>query len=272
MSTRAGNDRVVELGDLRVAYREAGQGDAVVFVHGLAEDLSTWAPQQQALASRRTFAYDLRGHGGTSAGHGDGSLAQLGGDLVAFLERVSGPAAAVGFSLGGTVVLWAAASRPDLVLQAVVLGTSSVVGRTAAAFYADRIELVRRGDREEIVHALTDDTRAALAGAAVDAPQLAERRLAAIGDGAGYVNAATAMARLRDEPLTPQLADVRCHVDVVGGERDAFCPRKASDILMDALPDATYHEIARVGHLMNADDPAAVTAVLRRTLERKDTR
>jgi pimeloyl-ACP methyl ester carboxylesterase len=61
---------------------------------------------------------------------------------------------------------------------------------------------------------------------------------------------------------------VRCHVEVVGAEHDAFCPRKAADILVDALPDATYHEIPGAGHLMAVDAPDAVTATLIQLLER----
>jgi pimeloyl-ACP methyl ester carboxylesterase len=116
--------------------------------------------------------------------------------------------------------------------------------------------------------ALRDDTAAAIATDGVDVDALAALRHAAIGAGDGYVNAATAMARLRDEPLTERLAAVRCPVQVVGGEHDAFCPRKAADILLDALPDATYDEIAGVGHLMGVDDPEAVTAAIAASLER----
>jgi 3-oxoadipate enol-lactonase len=271
MSTAAGTDRDVAIGDTRVAYTAAGDGPPVVLVHGLAEDRRSWAPQQRDLTAWRTIAYDLRGHGATPLGDGDGSLAQLGGDLVGLLELIGEPASVVGFSLGGTIVLWAAAERPDLVRNAVVFGTSSIVGRAAAAWYAERIALVRTGDRDAIRRALREDTAAAVAGA-VDVDALAERRLEAIGDGAGYMNAAQAMASLHDEPLTPRLAAIECHVDVVGGEHDAFCPRKAADVIVDALPHASYHEIEATGHLMNAEAPEAVTSMLNGTLERTTSR
>lgn len=108
------------IGDIDVSYTEAGpqDADAVVLIHGLAEDGSSWAGTQQALADLHTFAYDLRGHGRSSVGEGDGTLTQLGNDLIAFLEKMTGPAVVVGFSLGGTIALWAAAQRPDLVTGA----------------------------------------------------------------------------------------------------------------------------------------------------------
>ena len=91
-------------------------------------------------------------------------------------------------------------------------------------------------------------------------------RLAAVGDGRGYINAARAMAALHGAPLTPRLADIRTHVDVVAATADTFCPPKASAIITHALADVTYHEIPGAGHLMNVDAPGAVTGVLRTTL------
>lgn len=259
----------VTVGDIDVAYTEAGSGPPVVFVHGLAEDHHSWTRQQRDLAEYSTYAYALRGHGGTTPGESDGTLAQLGEDLIGFLENVSGPAVCVGFSLGGTIVLWAAARRPDLVPHPIVLGTSSVVGRAAAGFYAQRVSLAASGDKDGMYKAMREDTAAAITNSGVDVDAITRDRIAAIGDGAGYINAAQAMASLRETPLTPDLSDIPQHVDVIGADNDTFCPRKASDIILDALRDATYHEVSDAGHLMNVDAPEQITACLRAAIERK---
>lgn len=257
----------VSLGDIDVRYRVAGDGPAVVLVHGLAEDHTSWRRQQDALREFRTHAYDLRGHGGSALGAAEGTPEQLRDDLIAFLAEVSGPAVCVGFSLGGAVVLAAAAERPDLVAGAVVLGTSTVVGRAAASFYAERIGRARSGDRESLAAAMREDTAAALVNPDVDVDEITAGRLAAIGDGAGYANAAAAMATLRERPLTPALPTIRCPVAVIGAEQDTFCPRKAADIVLDGLREGSYHEIPGAGHLMNVDKPEAVTASLLAVLE-----
>lgn len=259
-------DAVVTLRDIDVAYTEAGSGSPVVLVHGLAEDRSTWAVQQRDLDDLHTFAYDLRGHGASTLGDADASLAQLGGDLIAFLEQVTGPATVVGFSLGGTVALWAAAEQPDLVTRTIVLGTSSVVGRAAIGFYADRIARAADTASTEFRTALRDDTAAAITVAHDRLDDVVAARLAAVGDGRGYTNAARAMASLHEAPLTGRLGDVPTPVDVVGATGDTFCPAKAAAIITEALPDVTYHEIPNAGHLMNIDNPDAVTDVLRTAL------
>lgn len=252
-------NRQEHIGDIDVAWTEMGAGPPVVFIHGLAESRHTWAAQQHAIHDHTTFAVDLRGHGDSTVGDGEGTAEQLSADLIRFLETVTGPAVCVGFSLGGTVVLGAAAQRPDLVRRAIVVGTSSVVGRSAAEFFRSRIAMLEHGVGDEFRAALRDDTASAIANTGVDVDAVTAARLAAVGAGVGYVNAARAMARVNEHPLTPLLARISVPVDVVGGELDTFCPRKAADLLMAGLPHARYWEIPGVGHLMNVDDPAGVT-------------
>ena len=257
----------IRLGDIEVGYTERGAGPPAVMVHGLAEDRRSWALAQARLADYRTLAYDLRGHGETGVGEGDGTLDQLAGDLARFLEALTGPAACMGYSLGGTVVLALAAERPDLVTHAVVSGTSSVVGRAAAGFFEERIGLLRN-DRAAFEAALRDDTAAQIVTAGADLDAITRRRVEAVGDGRGYVNAARAMQGLRASPLTPALARIRCPVDVVGGDGDLFCPRRAAEIILAELADGAYHEIADCGHLMTVDQPEAYSVTLRAALER----
>ncbi|MCY4503167.1 MAG: alpha/beta hydrolase, partial [Alphaproteobacteria bacterium] len=218
------------------------------------------------LSDFTTYAYDLRGHGETDLGEAEGTLEQLGGDLIAFLEALTGPADCIGYSLGGTVVLWVAARRPDLVTRATVAGTSTVVGRRAVGFFHDRVETLQ-SDFPAFAGLLKEDTRQQLAVAGDQLEEVAARRLKAVGTGGGYVNAARAMAKLNEEPLTQMLPGITCPVHVIGGEADAFCPRKAADIMMAALRCGTYREVARAGHLMSVDRPDAYAQAIRNALE-----
>ncbi|MGD9734394.1 MAG: alpha/beta fold hydrolase [Solirubrobacterales bacterium] len=261
MSAGAVEERVVALRDVEVLLRESGEGRPLVLVHGLAQDSRMWAAQQRGLPGLRTIACDVRGHGGTTLGEADGTLGQLGEDLVALLELV-GPATCAGFSLGGTVALWAAAERPDLVPDVVLLATSSVVGSAAAGFFAERIETFQRGERAEIEAALRADTEAQLAGANADLEAIVAARIEAVGEGGGYLNGARAMAGIHERPLNPLLERISQPVKVVSGERDGFCPRRAAEIMLEHLPNASFEELPGVGHLLTDEDPGAVTGVL----------
>jgi len=260
-------NRRLRIGDIDVAWTEEGDGPPVVFVHGLAEDRHTWAYQQQHMPGRHTYAYDLRGHGETTVGDADGTAEQLSADLVRFLCMVTGPATCVGFSLGGTVVLGAAAAAPELVTKAIVVGTSSVVGRGAVEFFRTRIDQVESNMLDEFREGMRDDTAAAIANPSIDIDAITAHRLRAVGDGRGYVNAARAMARVNAHPLTDIIRTITMHIDVVGSTLDTFCPRKAADLLLATLPDATYWELDGAAHLMNVDDPAGLTRILDSILE-----
>ena len=155
------------------------------------------------------------------------------------------------------MVLALAAERPDLVTRAVASGTSSVVGRAAAGFFEERIGMLG-SDRAAFEAALRDDTAAQIVTAGADLDAIVRRRIEAVGDGRGYVNAARAMQGLHEAPLTGALGRIRCPVDVIGGDGDRFCPRRAADIILAELADGAYHEIADCGHLMNGGPAGGV--------------
>ena len=125
-----------------------------------------------------------------------------------------------------------------------------------------------RSDRAAFATALRADTAAQIVTPGADLGTIAARRLEAVGDGRGYVNAARAMQALNGAPLTGALARIRCPVDVIGGDCDRFCPRKAADIMLAELADGAYHELADCGHLMTVDQPEAYSSTLRAALER----
>lgn len=257
----------VMLGDISVAYRRMGHGQPVVFVHGLAEDGGSWDPILRRLPQDVTgYAPDLRGHGDTTTGSANGTAAQLADDLGAFLKEVTGPAICVGFSLGGVVVLEAALRHPDLVRKGIVVGTSSKVGRAAATFFQDRIAQVQ-SDMDAFRQGLAADTAAQIVRDHRRAAEIATRRIAAVGSGAGYVNAGRAMIALAAEPMTDRLRAITVPVHIIQGAADAFCPQKAADILREAMPRATYAEIPDAGHLITVDQPELLAAEIARALK-----
>lgn len=256
----------VALGDIEIAFTQSGEGAPVVLIHGLGEDHASWDPVVNRLNNGyRAYTPDLRGHGATTLGDAQGSLSQLGADLLAFLAEVSGPAVCVGFSLGGVIVLEAALQNPSLVRQAVVVGTSSKVGRAAANFFRQRIEQAQ-SDLDAFKASLAQDTAAQIARNRDAVAHTVAARLKAVGDGAGYVNAAQAMVGLAEAPLTERLRGIQVPVSIIQGMDDTFCPPKAAEIMREAMPDAGYFEIPDTGHLMSVDQPdllaQALTAAL----------
>jgi 3-oxoadipate enol-lactonase len=201
-----------------MAWSEWGGGEPLVLVHGLRDDHGAWSAMLPWLAPhRRVFACDLRGHGETSLGSAGGTLAQLAGDLVAFLDAVGLERADLcGFSLGGTIVLRVAIDHPERVGRLVPVATSSRVGRAAVAWYEEQ---------------------------------------ASQAEGAGHANACRAMARLGTEPLDPELHRIQARTLVVAAERDELCPPRAGAIIAAGIPGARLRVVPGAGHHVAQERP-----------------
>src|SRR5258705_13918842 len=101
-----------------VHHEVTGPVDApvVVLSNSLGTTLEMWDRQREALAGYRVVRYDERGHGRSPVPAGPSTIADLGGDLVALLDRLEiERASLVGVSLGGMISLWVAAHHPDRV-------------------------------------------------------------------------------------------------------------------------------------------------------------
>ncbi|WP_326547057.1 alpha/beta hydrolase [Mycolicibacterium sp. ND9-15] len=112
----------------RRAYRVAGSGPAILLIHGIGDNSTTWDTVQSKLAQRFTvIAPDLLGHGKSDKPRADYSVAAYANgmrDLLSVLdtERVT----VVGHSLGGGVAMQFAYQFPQLVDRLILVGAGGV--------------------------------------------------------------------------------------------------------------------------------------------------
>lgn len=112
----------------RRAYRVAGSGPALLLIHGIGDNSSTWDEAQTRLAERFTvIAPDLLGHGKSDKPRADYSVSAYANgmrDLLSFLgiDR----ATIVGHSLGGGVALQFAYQFPQCVERLVLVSSGGV--------------------------------------------------------------------------------------------------------------------------------------------------
>jgi len=111
-----------------VRYRRAGEGEAIVLIHGLAGSSLTWGPVMDKLTEHYdVIAPDLLGHGESAKPMGDYSLGAMASglrDLLAILgvER----ATIVGQSFGGGVAMQLAYQHPELCSRLVLVGSGGL--------------------------------------------------------------------------------------------------------------------------------------------------
>ena len=104
--------------DVTIAYRDEGEGPAVLLLHGHTLDGRVFDGLASALTERgfRTIRPDLRGHGRSSRPPQGYHWSHHCADILAVLDDAEVPrAAVVGFSLGGGVALEMAITVPERV-------------------------------------------------------------------------------------------------------------------------------------------------------------
>ena len=113
-----------------IAFRLEGQGQTVVFLHGIAGDSRTWVEVMRRLAPRyRLLAPDLLGHGDSAKPRGDYSLGAHACSVRDLLQMLGiERATLVGHSLGGGIALQLTYQFPDL-CERMVLVSSGGLGR-----------------------------------------------------------------------------------------------------------------------------------------------
>lgn len=279
--TGAIREAVVDAGGIRTRYLVAGDGPPVVLLHGtsLAIDArATWFRTIPALARRhRVYAPDMIGFGGTDASPDGRQVPRLErcGYVRSFLDALGlDRCALVGHSEGAFVATRLAIETPDLVSVLVIVAsgaTAPAIGTAddrywsaaAAAVYdvaggcASEEGFLRTISRlsvtnpPEYLDILRENYRHARRSGQF------ERLIAAStkGDYAGYV-------RLQEEALFPHLSQIKARIMLIWARADDTVPVARGTKLLELLPGADMHILARAAHMVMIDRTAAFNGLL----------
>jgi pimeloyl-ACP methyl ester carboxylesterase len=117
--------RFLRVNEGTLAYDDAGVGPLVICAPGMGDVRAEYrflAPQLVA-AGYRVVTLDVRGHGETSVGWPDYSVAGIGADILSLARALdAGPATIIGTSMAAGAAVWAAAEEPERVAGLVLIG------------------------------------------------------------------------------------------------------------------------------------------------------
>jgi pimeloyl-ACP methyl ester carboxylesterase len=102
----------------QIAYDDSGTGPLVVCVPSMGDLRREYRFLRPLMvdAGYRVVTMDVRGHGETSTGWDDFSVAGVGEDILALVRELkAGPAIVIGTSMGAGAAIWAAVESPELV-------------------------------------------------------------------------------------------------------------------------------------------------------------
>lgn len=257
----------VDVNGERFAWREAGEGSALVLLHGLGGSRLSWEPQLADLAGRhRVVAWDMPGYGGSQPLDGRVTFAALAGSVIEFLDAIGADAVHLGgISFGAMIAQYVAARHPRRVLSLALLSTSPVFGLDGTKpdeWRAARLVPLDAG-REPADFA--DDVLRAIAGPHISASALEEQR-AAMARVTGHALRAS-IDCLVTHDSTALLPAITAPTVCMVGDLDEETPVAYGFALADLIPNARLAVIPMAGHLLNVEAPEAVNHLLDELME-----
>jgi pimeloyl-ACP methyl ester carboxylesterase len=267
--------KYLELHGDRVAYRDAGSGETLLLIHGMAGSSETWRVVIPQLAKKyRVIAPDMLGHGQSDKPRGDYSLGAFAVWLRDLLDELGVTRATiVGQSLGGGVAMQFVYQHPDYCQRLVLISSGGLgpdVGWTLRLLSAPGAELILPVIAPKPVLNVGNKLRSWLSAAGIQSPRGAEiwsaysslsdsqtrhaflRTLRSVVDYRGQ--AVSALNRLH---LTSQLPTM-----AIWGDKDQIIPVDHAYAAQAARPGSRLEVLAGVGHFPHVERPTDVVDLI----------
>ena len=252
-----------------VAWREAGSGDVVLFLHGIGHSRIAWDRQLEDLSDRwRCVAWDLPGFGASEPLEAM-TFPAIADAAVSLLDRLGVDSAHfVGLSFGGQQALHVAVGHPDRVRSLVLADTSPAFGTngmTREEWIDQRLEPLRSGLTPADI---AESVMAGVSGPDFSGPNF-DLAVAAMGrlTPQGYEDAVRC---LPTHDVRDALATIDVPTLVVVGELDLATPPGVARLLADGIPDARLVELPGIGHLTPNEAPREFNRLVREFLDAQD--
>jgi pimeloyl-ACP methyl ester carboxylesterase len=265
--------KTVRVDGTPVNYVDVGSGDGepVVFVHGLAGQWQNWLENIPRVAQeRRTLALDLPGSGLTPEPRDRITIPGYGRCVDAFCERLElGRVAMVGNSMGGYIASEVAIQFPARVSRLVLVsaaGISSAGTVRAPILTAGRVATAittytAARHRQLAARPLSRHLSLALVARH---PRLLRADLAYEGffKGVGKPGFDDALRACLEYDFRDRLPDVGVPTLIVWGENDAIIPVRDANEFERLIPDSRKIVMRDTGHIPMAERPQAFNDLL----------
>jgi pimeloyl-ACP methyl ester carboxylesterase len=259
----------------RVAFLDAGAGEALLLIHGMAGSSTTWRAVIPRLSKKyRVVAPDLLGHGESAKPRGDYSLGAFAVWLRDLLDELSiSRATVIGQSLGGGVAMQFTYQHRDYCERLVLISSGGLgpdLSWTLRILSAPGVEVMLPVVAPQPVLNVGNKLGSWLTSAGIHSPRAVEmwsaysslsdrqtrqaflRTLRSVVDYRGQ--AVSAVNRLHLSSGLPTL--------LIWGDRDRIIPVAHGYAAHDALPGSRLEVLAGVGHFPHVESPTAVVDIL----------
>ena len=249
-------------------YKEFGEGEPVIILHGLLGMLDNWKTFARKLSENYwVILVDQRNHG--KSFHSDEfSYDLLAEDLKTLMDSLFIPRAhLIGHSMGGKTVMRFAELYPDQVDKAVIvdispsgsIGSHSLIVESLLGVAIDKVsersaveeELVSKGiERDVVLFLMKNLKRSKESGGFVW-----KANIPVLWD--SYENILASVV-----PESPLDIDVL----FVGGGKSKYITEKSVKVIEEAYPDYQYKVVEDAGHWIHAERPGELLGLVTRFL------
>jgi pimeloyl-ACP methyl ester carboxylesterase len=265
----------LELHGDRIAYRDAGDGPALLLIHGMAGSSATWQAIIPQLSKKfRVIAPDLLGHGMSAKPRGDYSLGAFAVFLRDLLDELGvDRATVIGQSLGGGIAMQFAHQHRDYCERLALIGSGGLgpdLSPMLRMLSAPGAEFVLPVVAPQPVLNLGNKLGSWLTSAGIQSPRAGQmwhaysslsdaqtrraflRTLRSVVDHRGQ--AVSALNKLHVAAGLPTV--------LIWGDHDRIIPVAHAYAAHDALTGSRLEVLEGVGHFPHVEAPMAVADIL----------
>ncbi|MBN1320020.1 MAG: alpha/beta hydrolase [Thermoleophilia bacterium] len=265
--------KTVQLGGLRIAYTQAGQGPPLVLLHGGMDDGRSWRRQLDGLSGEFTvLAWDAPGCGRSSDVPDSWRMPHFAEALAGWLEAIGIERPHVlGLSWGSSVALEFYQRHPSvpasLTLASAYAGWAGSLPPDEVAARLESVLAAADSPRETLLQGLPGLLGPAMPKESVH--ELLDIWMDSAGSRhpGGYRAIAHSMAEADLRGVLPQ---IRVPTLLLYGELDQRAPLCVARDLHDSIPGAELVVIPGAGHLSNIETPEEFNAQVRRFIHSVD--
>lgn len=236
---------------LRVHYHEAGQGPAVVFVHGSGPGATGWSNfkgnyETIAAAGYRCIVPDLLGFGySTNDDDLNYSWEMLAEGVAQLCDALQlSNVTLIGNSMGGALCIQVALDHPGLIERMVLMAPGGIEERDTYMNMLGIKKMLKIMYKSGITEdSIRDIFKLQLYQEDNITEEIIQERFQVFG-----IQAKNILGKVNVPNLSTRLPELTCPVFGLWGQNDNFCPASGVDTLMNNIDDVRVLSINKCGH------------------------
>jgi 3-oxoadipate enol-lactonase len=252
----------ITIGDSKMYYEKAGQGDVVIFLHADTLDCRQWDNQFAYFSKKYTvIRYDIRGFGKSE--NPKSEPYSFSEDLHILMDSLFiKKAHLIGLSLGAAVILDFTLTHPDKV-RSLVLVDPGISGDGFEKPFIEKIQIIQKFAKSgNLTGAKKMWSDLSFFDTSRNNQSVWKRVQTMVSDSSGYRWFGENQPIDIDPPAVRRLQDIKVSTLILVGEHDINDFQRKSTLLHEKILGSQLVIVPQAGHLSNMDNPGVFNSAV----------